>query len=70
MFKHDICGDQSEVPDCMFDFPNFLSPKCFASLKCPLVLASSEDAAVGVHHREVAEELERGALVGDLKETS
>ena len=54
VFKHDICGDQSEVPDCMFEFPNFLSLKCFASLRCPLVLASSEDATVGVHHREVA----------------
>ena len=26
VFKHDICGVQPEVPDCMFDSPNFLSP--------------------------------------------
>ena len=42
VFKHDIYGDQLEVPDCTPDSPNFLSPKCFASLRCPLVSAFSE----------------------------
>ena len=70
VFKHDICGDQPEVPYCMLDSPNFLSPKCFVSLRCPHVSTSSKDANVGVHRREVAEELERGAPVGDLNGTS
>ena len=66
VFKHNICGDQLEVPDCMPDSPNFLSPKCFASL----VSASSEDAVAGVHRREVAEELGRGVSLEDLNGTS
>ena len=47
---------------------NFLSPKRLASLRCPLILASSEDAAPRVHRREVAEESGRGAPLGDLNE--
>ena len=43
--------------------------KRFAGLKCPPVSASSKDAAVGVHSREVAEEPEKGAPVGDLNGT-
>ena len=70
MFKHDICGDQRKVPDCMPDSPNFLPPECFASPRCPPVSASSEDAVTGVHRGEVAGELERGALAGDLNGTS
>ena len=52
----------------MPDSLNFLSPKCLASFRCPIVLAFSEDAAAGVHRREVAEESGRGAPLGDLKE--
>ena len=70
MFKTNICGDQLEVPDCMLDSPNFLSLECFASLRCPSVLASSEDTVVGVHRREVAEELGIGAPLEDLNGTS
>ena len=70
VFKHDICGDQLEVLDCMPDSQNFLSPECFASLRCPPISTFFEDAAVGVHCREVAEEPERGAPVGDLNGTS
>ena len=36
VFKHNIYGDQLEIPDCMPDSPNFLSPECFVSLRCPL----------------------------------
>ena len=70
MFKYDIYGDQSEVPDGMLDSSNFLPPKCFASPRCPPVSTSSEDAAAEVHCREVAKEPKRGALVGDLNGTS
>ena len=53
MFKHDIFGDQQEIPDNTPNTPNFLSLEFFASLRCPLVLASFEDAIIGVHRREV-----------------
>ena len=68
MFKHNICGDQLEVPDCTPDSPNFLSLECFVSLRCPPALASSEDAVAEEHHGEVVEEFGRGALLGDLNE--
>ena len=54
----------------MPDSLNFLSLECFASLWCPPVSASFEDAAAGVHRREVAEELGRGAPLADLNGTS
>ena len=49
VFKHNICGDQLEVLDCMPNSPNFLSLECFVSLRCPPVLEFSEDAAAEVH---------------------
>ena len=70
MFKHDIRGDQPEVPDCMPDPPGFLSPNFFVGLGCPPVLASFEDAIAGVYRGELAEELGRGAPLGDSNGTS
>ena len=64
--KQGICGDQLEVPDCTPNSPNFLSPKCFASLRCSPVLASSEGVVAEVHLREVVEESGRGTPLGDL----
>ena len=55
VLKNNICGDQLEVPDYMPDSPNFLSLECFASLRGPSVLASSEDTTAKVHRREVVE---------------
>ena len=52
----------------MLDSLNFLSLECLASLRCPPVSASFEDAIVGVHCREVEEESGRGAPLGDLNE--
>ena len=66
VFKHNICAYQLQVPDCMPDSPNFLSLECLASLRCSLVLASSEGEVAGVHCREVVEESSRGAPLGDL----
>ena len=57
VFKHNICGDQLEVPDCAPDSPNFLFPECVAGLRCLLVRVSSGDKAAGEHRREVAESL-------------
>ena len=69
MFKHNICGNQLEVLDCMLDSPNFLSLEGFTSLRCPLVSTYSKDAAAGVRCGEVAEELGRGAPLEDLNGT-
>ena len=66
VFKHDIGGDQLEVLDYTPESPNFLSLECFASLRCPPILASFEDTDAGVHRREVAEESGRGAPLGGL----
>ena len=45
VFKHNICGDQLEVPDCMFDSPDFLSLECLATLRCPPMMS-----AQNTHH--------------------
>ena len=37
MFKHNICGDQLEVPDGMPDSFDPLSPEFFMNPRCPLV---------------------------------
>ena len=70
VFKQDICGDQPEVPYGMPNSSNFLPPECFASPRCPPISTSYEDVVAEVHCREVAEEPERGAPVGDLNGTS
>ena len=46
VFKHDIRGDQPEIPDCKPDSPGFLSPECFTGLGCLPVSASFEDATI------------------------
>ena len=66
VFQHNICGNQLKAPDCISDSSNFLSLECLASLRCPLVSASSKDASSGVHCREVAEKSGKGAPLGDL----
>ena len=38
VFKHNICGNQLEVPDYTLESPNSLSLECFAGLRCPLCL--------------------------------
>ena len=37
VFKHNICGDQLEVPNCALGSPNFLFPECVAALLWPPV---------------------------------
>ena len=69
MFKHNICGDQPEVPNGMPDSANPLPPEFFVSPRCSLVSTSSEVATTEVHHREVVEDPERSAPVGGLNGT-
>ena len=41
-FKHNICGDQLEVPDVMPDSSDPLPPEFFGNPKCPLTLTAIE----------------------------
>ena len=70
VFKCNICGDQSEVPDGMLDFVSPLPPGFFMSPRCPLVRESSIVAATKVHHGEAVEEPKRSAPARDLNGTS
>ena len=70
MFKHNICGDQPEVPDGMLDYANPLPLEFFASPRCPPILTASETTVVKVHWSKVPKEPEESALVGDLDGTS
>ena len=64
-FKHNICGDQSEVPDGMLDSFDPLLLEFFVIPKCPLVPLANEDIAVKVHLSEVAKEPLKNASVED-----
>ena len=65
VFKHNICGDQLEVPDGMPDSSDPLSPDFFVSPKCPPVLAATRDTTFEVHPSKVAKGPEGNAPVGD-----
>ena len=68
VFKHNIYGDQLEVPDCAPDSPNFLFSEYITGLLCPLFWVSSRDTTSEEYCREVVEESGRGAPLGDLNE--
>ena len=63
--KHNICGDQPEVPDGIPNSSNPLSPEFFVSPRCSPVPAVTEDAAVKVHPSEEAKEPEENASAMD-----
>ena len=65
VFKHNICGDQPEVPDGIPNSSNPLSPEFFVSPRCPPVSVATEDAAVKVHPSEAAKEPEENASAMD-----
>ena len=48
MFKHNIRGDQQEVPDGMLDSSDPLHPEFFMNPRCLLVLAATEAIATEV----------------------
>ena len=53
-FKHNICGDHSEVLDGMLDSFVPLPPKFFTNPKCPAVPTAIEDTIAEEHLSEVA----------------
>ena len=69
VFKHDICGDQPKIPNCMPKSSKFFLLSALQALGAPLSRHPLK-TAVGVHRIEVAEALERGALVEHLNGAS
>ena len=76
VFKHDICGDQLEVPDCTPDSPNFLLQSALRALGAPLSRhclklklqrrgSGSKSSPSSSTIEEVAEEPKSGAPVED-----
>ena len=49
MFKHNICGDQPEVPDGMPDFADPFPSEFFVNPKCPSVPVTAESTTAKVH---------------------
>ena len=58
-FKHNICGDQPEVPNGMPDYFGPLLLEFFMILRCLLVPTTIEETAVKAHLSEVAKEPKR-----------
>ena len=61
MFKHNIYGDQLEVPDGMPDSFDPLSPEFFANPRCPPTLATTEVTTAKVDQSKATKELEKSA---------
>ena len=53
MFKHNICGDQLEVPDGMLDSSDPLPLEFFINPKCPPALAPIEVTATAADQRRL-----------------
>ena len=64
-FKHNICGDQPEVPDGMLNSSDTLQPEFFVGLKCPPVSVATDDKAVEALPCEVVKEPKENASAED-----
>ena len=64
-FKHNICGNQSEVPYGMPDSSDPLPPEFFVNRKCLPVLAATKATVAKVDQSEVIEEPEKSAPTWD-----
>ena len=65
MFKHNICGDQTEVSVGMPDSSNPLPLEFFVNPRCPPALAANEVTTVEVDQSEATNEPEKSASVGN-----
>ena len=65
MFKHNICGDQPEVPNGMLESSNPLPPEFFVNPKLPLVPATTEATTAEVNLSKAAKEPKKSASAGD-----
>ena len=60
MFKHNICKDQPEVPDCMPDSSDPLPLEFFANPRCPSIPTATEATTRWI--REKRQRNPRGVL--------
>ena len=73
MLKHNICGDQPEVPNGMPDSFDPLPLKFFVNRRCPSVPTATEAIIAEVDQSEVAVRVEkpkRSAPIRDFDGTS
>ena len=65
VFKHNICGDHSKVPDGMTESSDLLPPKFFVNLGCSPAPIANEVMAVEVDQSEATKELKKCASAGN-----
>ena len=65
VFKHNICGDQPEVPDGMPNSSDLLPPDFFVNLGCPLAPTATKVIAAEVDQSEATKEPEKSASAGN-----
>ena len=65
VFKHNICGDQPEVPDGMPHSSDLLPPEFFANLRWPPTLVTIKVTVVEVDQGEATKEPENIAFTGN-----
>ena len=65
VFKHNICGDHSEVSEGMLDFVDPLPHEFFVNLGCPHVQAAVEATTTEASLSETAKEPMEVAIVED-----
>ena len=61
VFKHNICGDQPEVPDGMPNSSDPLPLEFFANPRCPLAPTTTKVTAAKVDQSEATKEPEKSA---------
>ena len=61
VFKHNICGDQPEVPDGMPDSFDQLPPEFFVNPRCPPAPIVAEVTITKVDQSKATKELEKSA---------
>ena len=64
-FKHNNCGDHSEVLDGMPNSSIPLPPEFFMNPRCPPVPAAIEDTMAEAYLSEAVQELEKNTLARD-----
>ena len=64
-FKHNICGNQPEVPDGMPNSSDLLPPKFFAKAGCPPAPAATEVTTAKVDQSKAIEESKKSASAGN-----
>ena len=70
MFKHNICGDQPEVPDGKPDSFDLLPLEFFANPRCPSIPTATKATIAEMDQSKAVKDPERSAPSGDFVGTS